>query len=72
MLEEKDFKSDNLVLVPATYDCRTRKVHNTPETKNGKYANTGMGATLATIDYRDHGEFRGDLAKEPSDAGAEE
>lgn len=57
-LEDGYFRSRNLVLVPATYDCRKRGVHNTPEKVEGRYANTGMGATLAAIDYRDHGAFR--------------
>jgi len=56
-LEEKDLLNDNLVLVPATYDCRQREVHNTPEKKDGTFANTGMGATLIAIEYRDKPEF---------------
>jgi len=57
-LDDRYFKSDDLILVPATYDCRKRGVHNTPETMDGRYANTGTGAALAAIDYRDDGEFR--------------
>jgi len=52
-LEKKYIKSDNLIIVPATYDCRKRNVHNTPEKVNGEYANTGMGATLIALDFRD-------------------
>ena len=56
-LEDKYFRSDRLVMVPATYDCRNRHVHNTPEVENGAYANTGMGAALAALDYRDEKGF---------------
>ncbi len=66
-LEDKYLQSDNLVLVPATYDCRTRRVHNTPEISHGAYGNTGMGATLAAIDYRDSSRF-----KEPKDDAPEQ
>ncbi len=52
-LEKKYFMSDNLIIVPATYDCRKRNVHNTPEKIDGEYANTGMGATLIALDFRD-------------------
>jgi len=52
-LEKKYIESDNLIIVPATYDCTKRNIHNTPEKKNGEYANTGMGATLIALDFRD-------------------
>ena len=52
-LEKKYIMSDNLIIVPATYDCRKRNVHNTPEKIDGEYANTGMGATLIALDFRD-------------------
>jgi len=58
LLDKKYIMSDNLTIVPATYDCRKRKVHNIPEKKNGKYANTGMGATLAAIDFSDELKLR--------------
>ena len=42
-------------------------MHNTPETSDGAYGNTGMGATLAAIDYRDSSRF-----KEPNDQALEQ
>jgi hypothetical protein len=64
VLEDKHFENENLILVPATYDCRKRGVHNTPEMEHGSYANTGMGATLAAIDYRDNSSFRESLEQD--------
>ena len=63
-LTGKYIMSDNLIIVPATYDCRKNKIHNTPEKTNGKYANTGTGATLAALDLREKFSLR-DLALLP-------
>ena len=58
LLQPKYIMSDNLIIVPATYDCRKNHVHNTPEKRNGEYANTGMGATLAALDFREKIKLR--------------
>ena len=58
LIGNKYIMNDNLIIVPATYDCRKRKVHNTPEKINGKYANTGMGATLIALNFRNEIKLR--------------
>ena len=51
-LEDKYFNNDNLILVPATYNCVNNHMHNVPEMENGQFANTGTSATLYLLEYR--------------------
>ncbi|OXU15320.1 SGNH/GDSL hydrolase family protein [Sedimentisphaera salicampi] len=47
------YSSDELILVPAAYNCIHNKLRSVPAEKNNKYANTGMGAALYLIEAKE-------------------
>ncbi|AQQ09239.1 hypothetical protein L21SP3_01041 [Sedimentisphaera cyanobacteriorum] len=51
-LQPEYYNSDELILVPAAYNCIENKLRNVPAEKNSEYANTGMGAALYLIDAK--------------------